>query len=66
LACTDNLKEIAKMNAVSSQPINEVENYLLKYTDSSNLKDDHVRTFNAGLMHISIYRIFKGNQSRSV
>lgn len=38
LACTDNLKEIAKMNAVSSQPINEVENYLLKYTDSSNLK----------------------------
>jgi hypothetical protein len=65
LACTDNLKEIAKMNAVSSQPINEVENYLLKYTDSSNLKDDHVRTFNADLM-LFPYTEFKGNQSRSV
>jgi LPS export ABC transporter protein LptC len=38
LACTDNLKEIEKMNAVSSQPTNEVENLLLKHTDSSRLK----------------------------
>lgn len=38
LACTDNLKEIAKMNAVSNQPINEVENLLLKHTDSGLLK----------------------------
>jgi LPS export ABC transporter protein LptC len=38
LACTDNLKEIAKMNAVSNQPSSEVENLLLKHTDSSMLK----------------------------
>jgi LPS export ABC transporter protein LptC len=38
LGCTDNLKEIAKLNAVSSQPTNEVENLLLKHTDSSRLK----------------------------
>ncbi len=38
LACPDNLKEIAKMNTVSNQPSSEVENLLLKHTDSSKLK----------------------------
>ncbi len=38
LACTDNLKEVAKMNAVSNQPSSEVEDLLLKYTDSGYLK----------------------------
>ncbi len=36
-ACTDNLKEIAKMNAVSNEPSSEVENLLLKHTDSGKL-----------------------------
>ncbi|KQC34433.1 hypothetical protein AAU57_00150 [Nonlabens sp. YIK11] len=38
LACTDNLEEIAKMNTVSNEPTNEVENLLLKHTDSGMLK----------------------------
>ena len=38
LACTDNLEEIAKMNTVSNEPTNEVENMLLKHTDSGRLK----------------------------
>lgn len=38
LACDDNLKEIAKMNTVSNQPSSEVENLLLKHTDSGKLK----------------------------
>jgi LPS export ABC transporter protein LptC len=37
-ACEDNLKEIEKMNAVSNEPIGEVENMLLKHTDSGHLK----------------------------
>ena len=37
-ACTDNLEEIAQMNAVSNEPIGEVENLLLKHTDSGLLK----------------------------
>jgi len=37
-ACTDNLQEIAKMNAVSNEPSSEVEKLLLKHTDSGMLK----------------------------
>ncbi len=36
-ACTDNLKEVAKMNAVSNEPSSAVENLLLKHTDSGRL-----------------------------
>jgi len=38
LACTDNLQEIEKMNTVSNEPTSEVENLLLKHTDSGLLK----------------------------
>lgn len=38
LACTDNLQQIEKMNQVSNEPSGEVENMLLKHTDSGLLK----------------------------
>ncbi|WP_206482267.1 LPS export ABC transporter periplasmic protein LptC [Nonlabens ponticola] len=37
-ACTDNLKEIEKMQVVSNEPIGEIENMLLKHTDSGYIK----------------------------
>lgn len=37
-SCEDHLKEIQKMEMASNEPIGEVENMLLKHTDSGRLK----------------------------
>ncbi|MFT5925799.1 MAG: LPS export ABC transporter protein LptC [Rubritalea sp.] len=37
-SCNDNLKEIQKMEVASNAPVGEVENMLLKHTDSGSLK----------------------------